>query len=107
MNAIALIELCDGSAAIVDQADLSLVADFDWTTRFDGLARMPIGRRCAGGTVVEAVYLHRLIADAGPDDVVYHRNHDTLDNRRENLVVIGHASLHPVLQAFHDDLRAD
>jgi hypothetical protein len=58
--------------------------------------------------VCESVYLHRLIANAGPEDIVYHRNHNTLDNRRENLVVMGRltapASLH--LEAC-DALTAD
>ena len=88
MNATAMLELSDGSVAIVDNEDLSRVARYDWYLSSSTAARYPIGSRC-GNRACETVYLHRLIANAGPEDLVYHRNHDTLDNRRENLVVMG------------------
>jgi hypothetical protein len=37
------------------------------------------------------ILVHRLIMDAKPGDLVDHRNHDTLDNRRENLRICTNA----------------
>ena len=89
MNATAMLELSDGSVAIVDNEDLSRVADYEWYLPESSAARYPIGSQCRLSSACEAVFLHRLIANAGPEDLVYHRNHNTLDNRRENLVVMG------------------
>lgn len=93
MNTTAMLELSDGSVAIVDSDDLSRVADFDWSLPSRAAARYPVGSLCRGGRSCETVYLHRLIANAGPEDMVFHRNHDTLDNRRENLVVMGRSKV--------------
>ncbi|HEX5164408.1 MAG TPA: hypothetical protein VFV93_03345 [Thermomicrobiales bacterium] len=88
MNATAMVELSDGSVAIVDSEDLALVSGFDWSLPSSTSSRYPVGYQGRTGGPSAAVYLHRLIAHAGPEDIVYHRNHDTLDNRRENLVVM-------------------
>jgi hypothetical protein len=88
MNATVMLELSDGSVAIVDSEDLALVAGFDWSLPSSTSTRYPVGYQCSRGEACSTVYLHRLIAHAGPEDIVYHRNHDTLDNRRENLVVM-------------------
>ena len=88
MNATAMLELSGGSVAIVDNEDLARVAAYEWYLPESSAARYPIGSQCQLRSSCETVYLHRLIANAGPEDLVYHRNHDTLDNRRENLVVM-------------------
>jgi hypothetical protein len=41
-----------------------------------------------------AVYLHRLIMDAPSEMYVDHRNHNGLDNRRQNLVVTTMSGVH-------------
>jgi hypothetical protein len=84
-----MLELSDGSVAIVDGDDLPRVARYEWQLPASSLARYPVGQHCDDRTVCETVFLHRLIANAGPDDTVIHRNHNTLDNRRENLIVLG------------------
>ncbi len=89
MNTTAMLELSDGSVAIVDSDDLSRVANYEWFLPSRTAARYPVGSQCGRSNSCETVYLHRLIAQAGPEDMVFHRNHDTLDNRRENLVVMG------------------
>lgn len=94
MNATAMLELSDGSVAIVDSEDLSRVAGYEWTLP----SRYPVGSQCSRNRHCETVYLHRLIANAGPEDMVFHRNHDTLDNRRENLVVMGRLTSPACLQ---------
>jgi hypothetical protein len=93
---VAMVELADGSVARIDAVDLALVASYEW--RLPSASRRggqhPVGQRRGCRELCDTVYLHRLIAQAGPDDVVVHRNHDTLDNRRENLVVMARQSLH-------------
>lgn len=82
----AFLELSDGSVAMVDNIDISRVARYDWRAP-SGRERYVVGLDFADGPCPDMVYLHRLVADAGPEDVVAHRNGNTLDNRRDNLVV--------------------
>jgi hypothetical protein len=95
-----MLELEDGSVASIDAEDLPRVARLQWHVERAGLARYPATIYCGCGTTCETIFLHRLIANAGPDDIVLHRNRDTLDNRRENLVVIGRRTL-AALAASH------
>ncbi len=92
MNVTAMVELSDGSVAIVDSQDLSLVSSYSWSLPRRSVARYPIGNR-VGSSDAETIFLHRLIAAAGPEDIVIHLNHDTLDNRRENLAVMGRVAI--------------
>ncbi len=98
MNATVMLELTDGSVAIVDNEDLSRVAAYEWHLPSSAATRYPVGSRCRRSDACETVFLHRLIANAGPEDIVYHRNHDTLDNRRENLVVMGRLTVPAYVQ---------
>jgi hypothetical protein len=108
MNVTAMLELSDGSVAIVDQEDLARVARYEWYLPSNNAARYPVGSQCGRGNECETVYLHRLIANAGPEDMVMHRNHDTLDNRRENLVVMGRLTVSAWLPLdTHEELIAD
>jgi hypothetical protein len=77
--------LAAGHIALVDDVDFELIAPYKWhrrtgwSTSYVGTAiKLPTGRF---GTL----YLHRLITNAQPGEVVDHRNHDGLDNRRVNL----------------------
>jgi len=85
------IPLSRGMIALVDEIDLPLLEPFKWCASENrkphsiiwyALAntRKPDGRR----TMVK---MHRLIMAALPGQLVDHRNHDGLDNRRENLRV--------------------
>ncbi len=71
------IQFPDGREAIVDRVDADLVAGFSW--RVTGAGYVQADRRFL------YLYLHRLIAGAGPDERVDHANGDPLDNRRQNL----------------------
>ena len=83
-----MLELQDGSVALIDLRDVPLVAAVDWQLpRLDGEPYV-VGYRFGEDRCPDLVYLHRLIAGADPDDIVAHRNGDTLDNRRENLIVM-------------------
>jgi hypothetical protein len=88
MLAAAMLELQDGSVALIDPQDVPRVAPFDWQLpRYDG-ERYVVGYRFGEDRCPDLIYLHRLIADARPDDIVAHRNGDPLDNRRDNLIVL-------------------
>jgi hypothetical protein len=64
--------------ALVDDADHDRVAAVRWREEH-GLA-VASGRR-------PRCTMHRFILGVPPGQTVYHRNRDTLDNRRENLLV--------------------
>jgi hypothetical protein len=87
-----MLELSDGSVALIDQEDVGRVANYEWRLPASHGSRFAIGKQCSTHELCEVVFLHRLIANAGPDDVVLHRNRNTLDNRRDNLVVLGRQS---------------
>lgn len=63
--------------ATIDAADAELVAGFVWRLVSDGYAMAQRGRLM--------IYMHRLIAGAGPGEHVDHINGNTLDNRTCNL----------------------
>jgi hypothetical protein len=71
-----LIPLGNGVFTKVDDEDFDFLACFTWSLA-DGYARTIID----GHTVKMA----RLIMDAGPGDIVDHRDRDTLNNQRFNL----------------------
>lgn len=62
---------------LVDVADEDLVRGFNWRVMANGYICAQRGRMY--------IYLHRLIAGAGPDELVDHINGDPLDNRSCNL----------------------
>lgn len=82
---LAYIPLTKGYVAVIDAADLPLVAHLNWSVinvRL-GQPRARSGRDC--------LFMHRLIACPGPGQVVDHANGDTLDNRRANLRVCSYS----------------
>ena len=82
--------------AIVDAAQYPALSKYHWRIRrrrrcvyaFTRLTNHPNGRQ---------TLMHRMIADTPPDMVCHHINHNTLDNRKANL-------LNMTRQA-HDDLH--
>ena len=76
------IPLTRKQSAIVD------VEDFEWLSRWNWYAQWAPTTHSFYAVRKEnygKVRIHRIILDCGPDKEVDHRNHDTLDNRRENL----------------------
>lgn len=67
----------DESEVQIDSADLSLVSGFDWLIGANGYVHAWHGKF--------SIYLHRLIAGAGPNETVDHINGNPLDNRTVNL----------------------
>jgi hypothetical protein len=74
----------DGHTILIDSEDVPLISGFHWRvvatnpTCPDNLYAVTCRRRLY-------VYMHRLIAGAGPSEEVDHANGNGLDNRKNNL----------------------
>jgi hypothetical protein len=75
--------LTQGKVAIVDAADMPLVAGRKWSALRAKNGRWYAKAKCRD----RYLYLHRVIAGAPEGFDVDHRDHDGLNNRRENLRV--------------------
>ena len=83
---VCLIPLTKGKFAIVDPDDYLWLCKFNWHVvkqddYFYACRRPSVGEFRTG----RSVWMNREILNAPPGLLVDHRNHDTLDNRRENL----------------------
>jgi hypothetical protein len=83
----AVIHLTRGYHALVDTADWEWLNQWKWNALVHRLkyrtyvyARRSVGRKVR-------MKMHTQITGAGPGQEVDHRNHNTLDNRRANLLV--------------------
>lgn len=76
------IDVTKGAVAIVDDDDYEHLAQFKWHLHNAGYAVTTIkGKK---------EYMHRIILSAKKGDVVDHANHNTLDNRKENIRICTH-----------------
>jgi hypothetical protein len=81
MDTITLADGLDTFDVMIDSEDRELVAGFTWR-----ILRVDSGMFYAQATRRQMyVYMHRLIAGAGPSEEVDHRNRNGLDNRKLNL----------------------
>ena len=80
------IKLTRGQYAIIDSGDWPIVCRFSWHATPAKMGGYYATTHVAGTTV----YMHRLITGAPKGKEVDHRNHNTLDNRRNNLTVGSH-----------------
>lgn len=76
------IPLTRGLVARVDDADLPALRPFKWHATANGYAAT-----CLPGTR-RYVYMHRLLLNAGPGDLVDHIDGDRLNNTRANLRLV-------------------
>lgn len=80
---------CSRGWAFINAEDLPLVAGKKWHLDANGYARHTFRVPGADRNKTGYLYMHRLIADAGPGLIVDHVNHYRSDNRRANLRVTG------------------
>ena len=76
------IPLTQGQVALVNDEDYERLSQQNWYAKWDPARNVFIAKTRNGP---EVVYMHRIIMDAPKGRDVDHRNHDTLDNRRDNL----------------------
>lgn len=83
-SAWASLTLPSGHITIIDQSDLLLVEQFKWHAL---KARRTVYVQTKGSAAngFTRTYLHRLLLGAASGQLVDHRNHNGLDNRRANL----------------------
>lgn len=75
---VARIQLAGGWVAVVDAADLALLAGRRWCAFRSRRTVYAYANR-------PKVFMHRLVAGAGPGEQIDHRDGDGLNNRRTNL----------------------
>src|SRR6267154_392225 len=73
-----LIPLTRNQNALVDAADYEWLNKWNWIALWDSRACSFYALRRGG------ISMHRTILSCGPDEEGDHKNHDTLDNRRDN-----------------------
>lgn len=85
----AVMTLATGQKVLLSLEDVGTVERYKWFYGKVGTTEyvMANGSRVNGHPAV-TLYLHRLINQPAAGMTVHHRNHDTKDNRRENLVNI-------------------
>jgi len=76
------IELTQGQFAIVDDEDYNFLVMTKWYAIFDKNTKTYRAHGAAG------LLMHRIIMKAKKGEIVDHKNHNTLDNRKENLRIV-------------------
>ena len=70
-----------GYKILFDDTDEDAICPYNWAVRL-GWGDTPYAQTSVNG---KSVLMHRLLLDAPKGMLVDHRNHNTLDNRRENI----------------------
>lgn len=82
------IPLTNGGNTIIDDRDHEFLSQFSWRKKkSDGSRNFHVARDVILGKTKVTVRMHRLIAEAEADELVFHVNGNGLDNRRRNLQV--------------------
>lgn len=80
------IELTQGQAALVDEADYDWLAAFTWCALYDPTrGKFVAYRNAPRGTTPRGIYMHRLIMGAQEHELINHRDGNPLNNSRANL----------------------
>lgn len=78
------VPLTRGAEAIIDDDDIPLVAGRSWHLQVRATGFYATASGSANGKKSN-VYMHRVIMNAGPGEIIDHVNRDGLDNRRANM----------------------
>jgi hypothetical protein len=87
----------------IDMADFAALHKYHWSLRRSHSCWYAIRKETVRGCK-RTVFMHRQITGAAPDQIVHHKNRNTLDNRRDNLVIMTHLEhnwLHLDLRVQH------
>ena len=80
------IPLTNGGSVRVDDDDFAYLSEFTWRgKKSDGGNQTHAVRDVRLGGRKVTVRMHRLLTEAGPEQIVFHVNGDGLDNRKRNL----------------------
>jgi hypothetical protein len=79
------IKLTQGQVAIVDDEDFERVNKYKWYAYYDKRGKTWYSRRHVKNTHNSTISMHRFIMNDPKGFQVDHKNHNTLDNRKENL----------------------
>ena len=86
--------LTQGQIALVDNEDFDYLNQFNWAAQYNTKTKSyyAIRSKCCGyfdgKQKKKTLRMHRLIMDAEKGIEIDHINHDTLDNRKENLRIV-------------------
>jgi len=78
------IPLTKGYVALVDAADFEMLSHWSWSANLSHGAVYAATKVMSNGLRRE-LSMHRMVALPDPEQLVDHRNGDSLDNRRDNL----------------------
>lgn len=79
------IPLSRGLVAVIDAVDLRRILQHKWCASVGRSGTYAVTNVIKSDGRRTMIKMHRLITDARPGQLVDHRNHNGLDNRRENL----------------------
>jgi len=97
------ISLDKGKVALVDDEDYQKLAQFRWHayTRRRNIFHARRTSSAKRGSR-RSIYMARVVTKATPDDKVYHKNGNGLDNRKANLAVcLSTKYIDPALKAWY------
>ncbi len=104
------VPLTQGKVALVDDEDFEYLNQWKWYAHHSRKCQTFYARRsgldASTGKYTKTIHMHRVIMQC-PDDVtieVDHKNHNGLDNRRENLAV-GTRQDNGLNRLVHKDIR--
>ncbi len=79
------IQLTQGQKTIVDAADYEYLSQWKWMAHWSPCTQTFYAARNSIGGTRFTIKMHRVIMHATKGAIVDHRDHNTLDNRRQNL----------------------
>ena len=78
------IALTQGQFALVDDEDFERINKHKWMLHSAGYSN----RSCWKGDIKTTEFMHRVIMEAKFGDIIDHKNHNKLDNRKRNLRIV-------------------